>query len=63
MGNVWFIPVDAMLEPAPVTESEGQINNFVRSPDGQRIADSPWIPKGSSLWLIDLGDALSRFSR
>ncbi|MEX0600932.1 MAG: hypothetical protein WD205_09835, partial [Rhodothermales bacterium] len=62
-GDVWFIPVDPALEPVPVTESEGLIYDFVLSPDGRQIAYSPWIPEGSSLWLIDLGDALARSSR
>lgn len=63
-GDVWLIPVDPMAEPAPIsTEEEGEISDFVLSPDGTQIAYAPWIPQGNSLWLIDLGDALSRASR
>jgi len=57
-GDIWLIPVDPMAEPAPVTEEEGFITEFVLSPDGRYIAYSPYISQGSSLWLIDLGDAL-----
>jgi len=63
-GDVWFIPVDPMAEPVSITEEEqGSITGFVLSPDGTHIAYAPWIPGGHSLWLIDLGDALTRTSR
>jgi Tol biopolymer transport system component len=63
-GRVWFMPVDPAADPVPFTEEgEGEIFNFVLSPDGRQIAYAPWIVKGSSLWLIDLGDALTRTSR
>jgi Tol biopolymer transport system component len=58
-GDVWLIPVDPAAEPVALTEQEeGEIFNFVLSPDGRQIACAPHIPQGSSLWLIDLGDAL-----
>ena len=47
-----------MAEPAPVTEEEGYITEFVLSPDGRHIASAPFISQGSSLWLGDLGEAL-----
>ncbi|MCJ7628590.1 MAG: hypothetical protein MUO50_09405, partial [Longimicrobiales bacterium] len=63
-GDVWFMPVDPMADPVPITEEEaGEISDFVLSPDGTQIAYAPWIPGGNSLWLIDLGDALTRISR
>lgn len=58
-GDVWLIPVDPMAEPVPLSEEEeGYIHDFVLSPDGRHIAYAPRISQGSSLWLIDLGDAL-----
>lgn len=45
-------------EPAPVTEEEGYITEFVLSPDGRHIASAPFISQGSSIWLVDLGEAL-----
>jgi Tol biopolymer transport system component len=63
-GNVWFMPLDPMADPVPITqEEEGAISDFVLSPDGTQIAYAPWIPEGNSLWLIDLGDALTGISR
>jgi len=47
-----------MAEPAPVTEEEGYITEFVLSPDGRHIASAPFIFQGSSIWLVDLGEEL-----
>jgi Tol biopolymer transport system component len=58
-GDVWFIPVDPAAEPIALSEEEeGEIGDFALSPDGRQIACAPRIPQGSSLWLVDLGDAL-----
>jgi Tol biopolymer transport system component len=63
-GNIWFMSVDPAADPFPITEEEeGEIFNFVLSPDGTHAAYSPWIIRGSSLWLIDIGDVLTRSSR
>jgi hypothetical protein len=63
-GDIWFIPVDPLAEPAPITEEEvGVTEDFVLSPDGTYVAYAPRVLGGDSLWLIDLGDALSRSSR
>jgi hypothetical protein len=46
-------------EPVSLTEEEEDpVGEFILSPDGRHIAYTPHIFKGSSLWLIDLGDAL-----
>jgi Tol biopolymer transport system component len=63
-GDIWFMPVDPAADPVPITlDEEGEIFNFVLSPDGTQVAYSPWTNLGSSLWLIDIGDALSQYFR
>ncbi len=48
-----------MSEPVSVSEEEeGTIHDFVLSPDGRHVAYAPYLSLGSSLWLVDLGDAL-----
>jgi dipeptidyl aminopeptidase/acylaminoacyl peptidase len=63
-GDIWFIPVDPLAEPAPITGEEvGATEDFVLSPDGTYVAYAPRVVGGDSLWLIDLGDVLNRSSR
>jgi len=58
-GEVWLVPTDPASEPVSLTEEEEEdIDHFILSPDGRHIAYVPRIWKGSSLWLLDLGDAL-----
>ncbi len=58
-GEVWLVPVDPSSEPVSLTDEEqDQVGEFILSPDGRHIAYTPHIFKGSSLWLIDFGDAL-----
>lgn len=58
-ADVWLIPVDPTAEPVSVTEEEeGEIFDFVLSPDGRSLAYAPYTHGESSIWLIDLGDAL-----
>ena len=56
-GNVWLFPVDADANPVSLTRDDPNVSwNFVVSPDGQYIAYHVLIPKGSSIWMVDLGD-------
>jgi dipeptidyl aminopeptidase/acylaminoacyl peptidase len=58
-GDVWLMPVDPLVEPVSVTDEEvGEISSFLLSPDGRTIAYAPYLSQGSSIWLLDLGDAL-----
>ncbi|MCJ7627325.1 MAG: hypothetical protein MUO50_02945 [Longimicrobiales bacterium] len=58
-GDVWLMSVDPSAEPVSITDEEvGTISSFVLSPDGRTIAYAPRIYQGSSIWLLDLGDAL-----
>jgi Tol biopolymer transport system component len=63
-GDIWFVPVDPLADPAPITgEEAGETFDFVLSADGTYVAYAPRVLGGDSLWLVDLGDALSRPSR
>lgn len=58
-GEVWLFSVDPTVEPVSLTEEEeGSVFGFLLSPDGDHIVYPSLIQRGSSLWLIDLGDAL-----
>ncbi len=58
-GNAWLVSTDPGSEPVSLTEEEeDNIDGFLLSPDGRHILYTPRIWKGSSLWLLDLGDAL-----
>ncbi|NIN71439.1 MAG: hypothetical protein GTO46_05820 [Gemmatimonadetes bacterium] len=58
-GNVWLMPVDPNESPVALTRDDpGLAYNFVLSPDGRRIAYSSRRSRGSSLWLVDLSEAL-----
>jgi Tol biopolymer transport system component len=58
-GNVWLMPVDPGQDPVALTRDDpGLAWNFVLSPDGRHIAYSSRRSRGSSLWLVDLGEAL-----
>jgi hypothetical protein len=58
-GNVWLMPVDPDQSPVALTRDDpGLAWNFVLSPDGRHIAYSSRRSRGSSLWLVDLSEAL-----
>ncbi len=55
--NVWFFPVDPTERPVCLTQDNPKdVYGFVLSPDGQPIVYPSWQPRGSSIWLVDLGD-------
>jgi len=56
-GNVGFFPVDPSESPVSVTQDESnEVWEFVLSPDGRHIVYPRRISRGSSLWLVDLGE-------
>ncbi len=60
-ADVWLMPVDPDRSPVALTRDDpGQAWNFVLSPDGSHIAYSSRSVRGSSLWLVDLSEALER---
>lgn len=60
-ANVWLMPVDPNQSPVALTRDDpGQAWNFLLSPDGHHIAYSSRTVRGSSLWLVDLSEALER---
>jgi Tol biopolymer transport system component len=58
-ANVWLMPVDPDQSPVALTRDDpGLAWQFVLSPDGRHIAYSSRRVRGSSLWLVDLSEAL-----
>jgi Tol biopolymer transport system component len=58
-GNVWLMPVDPDQNPIALTaDAPNELWNFVLSPDGSHIAYSSPTSRGSSLWVVDLSEAL-----
>ena len=55
--NVWLFPTDPSEPPVCVTQDDPEgVYQFVLSPDGRHIVYPSWVPRGSSVWLVDLGD-------
>jgi Tol biopolymer transport system component len=58
--DVWFIPIRDGGQPVAITQDENsEFWYYQLSPDGRYIAYQGEIQRGSSLWMIDLGDALA----
>ncbi len=56
-ANVWFFPVDPSESPVCVTQDDPKaVREFVLSPDGRHIVYPSRVSRGSSIWLVDLGD-------
>jgi Tol biopolymer transport system component len=59
--DVWLVPVQNGGRPVALTRDDpSDIGYNVLSPDGRYVAYRTWVERGSSLWLADLGDALTR---
>jgi len=58
-GNIWRVSLDAGVRPVPVTgDLSDSVWWFKISPDGRSIAYTKNILQGSSIWRVDLGEAL-----
>jgi Tol biopolymer transport system component len=58
--DVWLVPVREGEQPVAITRDESfDFWEYQLSPDGRYIAYPGEIPRGSSLWLVDLGAAMA----
>lgn len=58
-GDVWLVPLNPDDPPVPLTRDDpGYISWYELSPDGKYIAYASEIPRGSSIWRVDLDDVL-----
>jgi Tol biopolymer transport system component len=56
-ANVWLFPVDPDASPVCLTQDDpNRAWLFVLSPDGGHIVYSSQMPRGSSIWRVDLGN-------
>jgi len=59
--DVWLVPIRNSGRPVALTRDErGDVAFNVLSPDGRYLAYRTSVERGSSLWLAELGDALTR---
>ena len=62
--DVWLFPIRNGGEPVAITRDEtSDFWLYQLSPDGRYIAYPGEIPRGSSIWMVDLGDALTSGGR
>jgi len=60
--DVWLVSLREGISPVALTRAERDFVGYnVVSPDGQYIAYRAQFERGTSLWLADLGDALTTF--
>ena len=58
-AGVWLVSLDPDVPPVPVSaDLKESIWYFKLSPDGRYIAFESEMPRGSSIWRVDLGDIL-----
>lgn len=58
-ADVWLVPVGEGGTPVALTRDEAaDIWFYQLSPDGRYVAYPGEVGRGSSLWMVDLGDAL-----
>jgi Tol biopolymer transport system component len=56
-GNVWLFPVDQREKAVCLTQDESEaVFEFVLAPDGRHIVYPRSMPRGSSIWMVDLGE-------
>ncbi len=59
IATVWLVPLQDGTQPAPITPADGsRFWDYQLSPDGRHVAYTLDIPRGSSIWKLDLGDLL-----
>jgi Tol biopolymer transport system component len=57
--DVWLVSTDSTVPPVAVTaDLQESVWNFFLSPDGRYIALESDMPRGASIWRVDLGDVL-----
>lgn len=62
--DVWLFSIREGEQPVAITRDENsEFWYYQLSPDGRYIAYQGEIQRGSSLWMIDLGDALASSTR
>jgi Tol biopolymer transport system component len=55
-AKAWLLPLDPNDSPVCLTPDEPRfVSGFVLSPDGTHIVYPQRLPRGSSIWLVDLG--------
>jgi WD40 repeat protein len=60
-ANVWLFPVDPDASPVCLTQDDpNRAWQFVLSPDGEHIVYPSQMPRGSSIWRVDLGNMLDK---
>jgi Tol biopolymer transport system component len=63
-GNIWRISLEPGARPVAITSDlPDPVWWFLIAPDGRSIAYTRNILKGSSIWRVDLGDALAGVER
>ena len=56
-SNVWFFPVDPTESPVCLTQDDSKgVWEYVLSPDGRHIVYPRLVSRGSSIWMVDLGE-------
>jgi Tol biopolymer transport system component len=66
VGDVWRISAEPGVRPVAITADlppNHEVWDFRISPDGRFIAYARSISQGSSIWRVDLGDALAGIDR
>ena len=62
--DIWLVPLQNGGSSVALTSGEQDAIGYkLLSPDGRHVLYRAHIARGSSLWLVDLGDALSRLER
>ena len=57
---IWLVSLREGDPPVNLTRDESsKMWNYSLSPDGKYIAYPAEIPRGSSIWRVDLGDVLT----
>ncbi|MBT8397562.1 MAG: hypothetical protein HKO65_10400 [Gemmatimonadetes bacterium] len=63
-AGVWLISLDPDVPPVPVSEDlQESIWYFRLSPDGRFITFESEMPRGSSIWRVEIGDVFSGMER
>ncbi len=58
---MWLVSLHEGEPPIALTRDDPSAKwGYSLSPDGRYIAYPPEVERGSSIWLVDLGDALAQ---